>query len=234
MRTSGRLRSRRGPCPLLVAVRPQQGQPSWRALRDARCDAYAMPSQHALVRTGPQRAIADLTLGWKTLVLNTIDVSRHWFVCNPPYRVRSITLINKMSKDQRQATWKLHKQPGPPAWLRGASQLFPQRLPVGYIPPVLRGVAVQAGPDYPEKQGATYSLPRCSWSKLSGGAEFGCNLFIMQIDSIEAICTKLMEKLHPSKARHSCGLPGTQLAQLKELGCGKKPHFSSKLLLGHF
>src|SRR5215471_16283774 len=125
-----------------------------------------MLSQHALVRTGPQRAIADLILGWKTLVPNTIDISRHWFVCNPPCRVRSITLINKMSNDQRQATWKLHKQPGSPAWLHRVSQ----RLPVGYIPPVLRGVAVPAGPDYPEKQGVTYSLPRCSWSKLCGGS----------------------------------------------------------------
>jgi hypothetical protein len=45
---------------------------------------------------------------------------------------------------------------------------------------------------------------------------------------------EFMEKFHPSKPSHGCGLPGTQLSQFKELGGGKKPHFSRKLLLGHF
>ena len=39
-----------------------------------------------------------------------------------------------------------------------------------------------------------------------------------------------MEKGYPSKPRHGCGLPGAQLSQLKELGCGQKPHFGGKLL----
>ena len=75
------------------------------------------------------------------------------------------------------------------------------------------------------------SRPICSWSKLSGGFEFGIDLFIIQIDGMKAIFTKFMKKRHPSKPCHGCGFAGTQLAQLKEFGGGKKPHLSSKLLL---
>ena len=60
------------------------------------------------------------------------------------------------------------------------------------------------------------------------------DLFIMQIDGLEAVFTKFMKKRHPSTPGHGCGFAGTQLAKLKEFGGGKKPHFSGKLLLGHF
>jgi hypothetical protein len=59
-------------------------------------------------------------------------------------------------------------------------------------------------------------------SKLGSCLEFGIDLFIMQIDGIEAIFTKFMKKRHPSKPCHGCGFAGTQLAQLKEFGGGKR------------
>jgi len=43
-----------------------------------------------------------------------------------------------------------------------------------------------------------------------------------------------MKKRQPSKPGHGCGIARTQLAQLKEFGACKKPHFSGKLLLRHF
>jgi hypothetical protein len=45
---------------------------------------------------------------------------------------------------------------------------------------------------------------------------------------------RLVEKLYPSYSRHLRGFPGTQLADLKELGSGKKTDFSSKLRLREF
>ena len=57
------------------------------ALRDARYDAYATPSRRALVRECPQRAIADLTLGWKTLVSNTIDGNTSKVLSVRPFHV---------------------------------------------------------------------------------------------------------------------------------------------------
>ena len=60
----------------------------------------------------------------------------------------------------------------------------------------------------------------------------GFNLLVIQIDSVEAIRAKLVEKLHPSDPSHLSSFPGAQLPQLKELGCGKKPYLGCKLLLG--
>jgi hypothetical protein len=57
--------------------------------------------QHALVLKDPQRAIADLNLGWETLGPNTIGVSPHWFSFDPPYKVHSITLVNSTLLDPR-------------------------------------------------------------------------------------------------------------------------------------
>src|SRR5882724_3144645 len=127
-----------------------------------------------------------------------------------------------------------HRPTAPPARLHRVFRRSPRRPPVGYRPHALHDATAPAYPDCRETREATYSLPICSWSKLGGGVEFGIDLFIMQIDGIEAIFAKFMEKRHPSKSSHSCGLPRTQLSQLKELGGGKKPHFSRKLLLGHF
>src|SRR5262249_35213654 len=82
-----------------------------------------------------------------------------------------------------------------------------------------------------------FALQRLNFQSLKLNFQFLEGNFKMSepcVDGIETICTKFMEKLYPSKPGHSCGLSGTQLAQLKELGCGKKPYFSSKLLLGHF
>src|SRR5215471_1461566 len=129
MRTSGRLCFHREPGPLLVAVRPQHGQPSWRAIRDARCDAYAMPSQHALVRKGPQQAIADLILGWKTLVPNTIDVSRHchlevaqaaWAACMATLSFSAISSVTSRGIYTSRPAWRSSSsQPGLPRKTRG-------------------------------------------------------------------------------------------------------------------
>src|SRR5919202_6674366 len=99
----------------------------------------------------------------------------------------------------------LHRHPEQPARLRRVSRQSPQQLPVGYTPLVPRDAAAPAGPDGPERQEAMYSPPRYSWSKLSGSIEFDINLFIVHIDGVEAICTKLMEKLHPSKPSHGGG-----------------------------